>query len=413
MSDSYTTTSRQGYGSSILNSLGGALFGVALFLAAFVVLFWNEGRAVHRAKALKEGAALTVEVSDPSRVNPEDQGKLVHLIGPAKGQILRDSDFGISLDAVTLRRVVEMYQWKEEKHQETQRDTVGGGHTTTTTYTYSGAWSDKLIRSSEFNHPQGHENPPKPVESASWTADPATIGAYALVPSLTSKIDDFKPYPATEAMRATLTASAPSAIETSDRRSDSNLSPPQSDGDSAPPHASSASWGDGFIARLLLHAQVIDGAFYVGPNGQAAEVNRPRIGDARITWNVIHSGEVVSVIAAQSGNNLLAFQTSNRDTIELLSIGAHDSGEMFKAEQQRNSQLAWILRGVGFAMMFISICMVLAPLKTVVGVVGILGDLVGMGVGLVAFAFSLIASSITIAIAWVFYRPLLGIGCCW
>jgi Transmembrane protein 43 len=51
-----------------------------------------------------------------------------------------------------------MYQWKEEKKEDTQNN-VGGGTTTTTTYDYSRVWSDKPINSSEFKHPENHDNP--------------------------------------------------------------------------------------------------------------------------------------------------------------------------------------------------------------------------------------------------------------
>src|SRR4051812_44070939 len=46
-----------------------------------------------------------------------------------------------------------MYQWKEDKKQETQ-DNLGGGQTTTTTYDYTREWSDDAINSSEFKHPK-------------------------------------------------------------------------------------------------------------------------------------------------------------------------------------------------------------------------------------------------------------------
>lgn len=39
-----------------------------------------------------------------------------------------------------------------------------------------------------------------------------------------------------------------------------------------------------------------------------------------------------------------------------------------------------------------------------------LGNLAEMGIGLVSFLIALILSSITIAIAWIIYRPLIGIA---
>ena len=52
MSDSKVTkVTRQSYGSRIMQSIRGILFGVVLVVIAFPLLFWNEGRAVQTAKS--------------------------------------------------------------------------------------------------------------------------------------------------------------------------------------------------------------------------------------------------------------------------------------------------------------------------------------------------------------------------
>src|SRR5690349_3983915 len=109
MSDSYVEYSRRGWFGRIGNAIKGVLFGIVLALASLVLLFWNEGRAVHRAQALQEGAASVVTV-DSKAVNPATDGQLVHFTGDAAGQTLADPEFGVSRDAIHLRRVVEMYQ---------------------------------------------------------------------------------------------------------------------------------------------------------------------------------------------------------------------------------------------------------------------------------------------------------------
>jgi Transmembrane protein 43 len=75
------------------------------------------------------------------------------VVGAATAQSpIEDSDVGLTLDdQVAVARTAEMYQWKEDKKEETQND-VGGSTTTTTTYDYSRVWSDHPINSSEFKH---------------------------------------------------------------------------------------------------------------------------------------------------------------------------------------------------------------------------------------------------------------------
>src|SRR5690349_18616104 len=149
MADSYTHYSHQGWFGRIGGAIKGVLVGAVFFIVSFPLLFWNEGRAVHRAQALEEGAHSVVTI-DPGTVSAGTDGKLVHFTGGATGEKLADPDFGVSREGIHLRRVVEMYQWKETKHTERKKDLIGGGEKTVTTYTYTPSWSEKLIRTEDF-----------------------------------------------------------------------------------------------------------------------------------------------------------------------------------------------------------------------------------------------------------------------
>ena len=46
-----TETTTESWGSRLGNSIKGVLFGLALFIGGFPVLFWNEGNSVKRARA--------------------------------------------------------------------------------------------------------------------------------------------------------------------------------------------------------------------------------------------------------------------------------------------------------------------------------------------------------------------------
>jgi hypothetical protein len=53
---------------------------------------------------------------DASSVDPANEGKLVHLTAKAvTDETLADDMFGVSANAIKLRRNVEMYQWKEKQ----------------------------------------------------------------------------------------------------------------------------------------------------------------------------------------------------------------------------------------------------------------------------------------------------------
>ena len=71
--DTFTEVTRQGWGSRLGGSLKGILVGFVLVGAGIVLLFFNEGRAVKRAKALDHGSAAVVSVAatsvDPARAS--------------------------------------------------------------------------------------------------------------------------------------------------------------------------------------------------------------------------------------------------------------------------------------------------------------------------------------------------------
>jgi len=135
MSDSFTEVTTKSWTTRIGESIKGVLFGLVLIGGSGVFLFWNEGRAVQTQRSLAEGASLVVSV-DAARVDPANDGKLIHLSGDLKsGAALTDPDFTVSATALRLVRAVEVYQWKEEAKSETRRN-VGGSEETVTTYEY-------------------------------------------------------------------------------------------------------------------------------------------------------------------------------------------------------------------------------------------------------------------------------------
>ncbi len=124
MSDMFTETTHQSWFSRIGESFKSLLFGLLLFVISFPVLFWNEGRAVKTAKSLNEGESVTVSVSSDA-VDPANEGKLVHTVGLATTtETIRDEMFGIEANAIRIKRVSEMFQWKEDKKQTPKRNLV-------------------------------------------------------------------------------------------------------------------------------------------------------------------------------------------------------------------------------------------------------------------------------------------------
>ncbi len=82
--------------------------------------------------------------------------------------------------------------------------------------------------------------------------------------------------------------------------------------------------------------------------------------------------------------------------------------EVIAAERGELKILTWMLRLVGFVIMVIGFAMIFRPLAVISSFLPFLGDIVRAGTLVMAILISLSLSLTTIAVAWVFYRPLLG-----
>jgi hypothetical protein len=144
-----------------------------------------------------------------------------------------------------------------------------------------------------------------------------------------------------------------------------------------------------------------------------ANPGNPQVGDVRITWTMIPAEMPVSIVAVQTGTTFAPYVAKDSAaggyTVDLLETGTKTKEEMFQNAEDANTMMTWILRIVGWVMMYMGLKMVLRPLEVLGDVLPILGDIIGIGTGIVAFLIATPVALITIGIAWLFYRPLLGI----
>lgn len=359
--DSFTEITGQSWFSRLVESIKGVLFGILLFVVSFPLLFWNEGRAVRTAKSLQEGASTVVSVP-ADKVDPANEGKLVHMTGEATAtETISDTEFGVSLPAIKLHRQVEMYQWREEKESHT-RSKLGGGTETMTTYTYKQAWSPDLIDSSAFKKREGHENPgAMPVSSQSWTATKVTLGAFTVSEAQVGLLNKFQDLAVGEEAAAALSPD------------------------------------------MKEKAKLRNGGYYLG-----ADPTSPATGDARVSFQVVRPA-TVSLVARQIGDTFEAYQAKAGGTVLLLDYGTVSADSMFKTAEKGNAAITWVLRLAGFVVMAVGLTMVFRPFEVFVDVIPFLGALLGVGIGLFAWITAASLTLLTIAVSWLVYRPLLGI----
>jgi len=331
---------------------GGFLVGVIFFLASFPLLFWNEGSAVKTAKALEEGQGIVVSLPAPG-VDPANEGKLIHFLGQAMTEEqLKDSYTGIQVHGIRLKRMAQMFQWKENKEEKDKK----------IEYYYEKVWSESPINSSGFFN-KSYTNPSSmPVSSEVFQASRVAVGEFELSPVLIAAISGAQPYPVTEPMYAQM----PEALRNG--------------------------------------ARLAGGELYLGVSPE-----NPQIGDIKISY-ILYPEQEVSVVAKQQGSHVIGYTTSNGRTLEILYTGVRSADQIFAAEQRANTIFTWVVRGGGVLMMYIGLMLTVGQVARLFSWIPLLGGMVESGIAIMAGLLALSLSFVVISVGWIFYRPVVGVG---
>ncbi len=151
-------------------------------------------------------------------------------------------------------------------------------------------------------------------------------------------------------------------------------------------------------------AKLSNGGLYFGANPDV-----PEVGDQRVRFEEVPNGPV-SIVAKQAGTTFTPFLTRRGGQVELLEPGLVSATEMFQMAQDRNKMLTLAIRVGGFLLLGMAFSMILLPIAVLASILPFLGRLVGAGTGMIAFLLAGILWTGTVAVAWIFYRPLLGIA---
>ncbi len=361
----YQEVKTTSYGTRLGNSFRGIGSGILLLIAATVLLWWNEGRAVKTTKMLNEAQGAYVQMENPSKIDPALDGELVCATAVATTQdSLVDARFGFGATAISLQRDVEYYQWVEHAESKSE-DKLGGKEVTTTTYTYSKEWVPSPIRSQDFKDPE-YQNKNKvlaQVEAETLWAENVSFGAYKLNDGLIHSISSYEP------------------------------------------------------VQLAIDQNILkdlnDSLSYVHQNGNVLYIGRvpssPEVGDVRITWEKVVPAKV-TIISQVNGDTFKPYKAKNGQSFQTLVMGKKDASEIFENEHSTNKMWLWVLRILGVILVIAGLKNIFGFLETLLKVVPFLANILGWGVDVVCTLAGLVWSLIVIALAWVTYRPALGIS---
>ena len=428
----YSETTTTGYGTRVGNSFKAIGSGFLLFVLGTALLWWNEGRAVKTEKMLDEAGSAYVEMENPNKKDASLEGELICGTAMATTEdSLSNAQFGIGAKAIALRRTVEYYQWVE--HSQTKKeDKLGGKEVTTTTYTYSKQWVSSPVQSSQFHDPayQNKNMVLTTVDEAEQYAENVSFGAYKLPESLIHSISSREgmDLAISEDLLSQFDKSTQAAYERFYGVQKSIQQPTQQSAPQQPaiPDSVKALLSDSVKAVLDSLQAVSDSINKQMANAenkkdlqyihQASNVlyfgrvpGSPEVGDVRVTFEKVVPAKV-TVMAVVDGDSFKPFKAKNGKRFQTLVMGKKSGDEIIDAAKESNNMILWALRIIGILMVIGGLKGIFGFIETILKVVPFIAGIFGWGVGLVCTVIGIAWSLIIIAIAWLFYRPLLGIS---
>lgn len=344
MPDSFTKVTTKGYGQRVGESIAGVLLGVVLFFGSFGVLFWNEGRVDLSDIAKK------AEIIPAASVDATKDGAFVSVSGKIMGsEDIGDGTYLKPGAYLMVSRTAEMYAWEEEQHSDSQTNT-GGSETTTTTYTYKKEWTSNVANSSSFEYPEGHQNPSElSVESMEYRPTTMSVGAYTL---------DGQSVDIPEGKDLSLTAA---------------------------------------MVNLPRGAAVQGSYIYL----DGADPASPMVGDERVSFTVMNEGISGTVFGEVAGSEIVRYTDEDGNSLFRVFDGGHD--EALATMHGEYTTMLWVMRLVGFLMMWFGMQLVAGPLSTVLDVLPFLGSTSRAVVGGATFVVALVLSVVTIIISAILH----------
>ena len=429
----YTETTTTGYGTRVGNSFKAIGSGILMFVLGTALLWWNEGRAVKTEKMLDEAGSAYVEMENPNKKDASLEGELICGTAMATTEdSLIDADFGIGAKAISIRRSVEYYQWVEHTKTE-KKDKLGGAEETVTTYTYSKQWVSSPIQSSQFHDPayQNKNTVLTTYEDAQQYAENVSFGAYKLNESLIHSISSREAMELAIAddMLKQFDKSTQAAyerfygVQKSVQQQPTTQQPVQTPAipdsvrallsDSAKAVLDSLQAVNDSINKSMEAANNKQDLAYVHQASNVLYFGRvpgaPEVGDVRVTFEKVVPAKV-TVMAVVDGDSFKPFKAKNGKRFQTLVMGKKSGDEIIEAEKEANNMLLWALRIVGILMVIGGLKGIFGFIETILKVVPFIAGIFGWGIGVVCTVLGVVWSLIVIAIAWLFYRPLLGIS---
>ncbi|TSC72254.1 MAG: hypothetical protein G01um101470_377 [Parcubacteria group bacterium Gr01-1014_70] len=347
----FTETTTTGYGSRIVNSIKGVVIGFILFVVSFGVLYWNEGR-VDLSNIAKTATEISAQTQN---TDASLNGKLVSASGVVNSepeQVISDNLFLKPDKFMAVERKVEMYAWVEKTETKSQTN-IGGSETTETTYTYFLEWTEHPEPSSNFKQPEGHENPQKTLDSYTNKVTAAKIGVY-----------NFDPQGATLPNFSALPLNSQNVV-------------------------------------LSQDAVLANDSYLFIRKSESGTFESPQVGDLRISYNVLHPNFDGSIFGKLSGDKIDPYFDQDDNRLYHVFAGTREEG--VATLHSEYTKMLWILRLVGFLLMWFGLAALFGPISVLLDILPIFGAISRSLIGIITFAASIILTIVTIIVSAIIH----------
>jgi len=361
MADSFVETESSGFLGNMGKAIMAVPIGILLFFLSFVVFWKTEGRTDWS----KIAATSKVVAADSASGN---EGEFVSVTGAlTSSEKLGDPDFIAPGDFLTIDRRTQMFAWVEHRKSEKKKK-VGGKTETVTTYNYEMEWTSNPKMASDFKYPDGHNNPTPSIDSAEFSVNTASVGAWgfnvadAQIPS-----GDDLPLDGLTLVNKGLKGA----------KSGNEL----------------------IIGKSVTLAAGSEKE--AAGEGAAPTIGTPQLGDMKVSFRALKGGGTVTMFGKAEGGKLARYMVNDEDTYLRAVEGNRDEALVHLKNEFK--AMGWIGRIVGFLMMWIGMTMVFTPLHAFLDVIPFMGSVSRNLLGCVLFPIALVLSAISILISMIFH----------
>mmetsp|Transcript_27276 Transcript_27276/g.77766 ORF Transcript_27276/g.77766 Transcript_27276/m.77766 type:complete len:536 (-) Transcript_27276:67-1674(-) len=435
-----TTVTHKSWFDRMKSAMLSIIIGTLLVWFSIPCIWMNERRNAIMESLIKNGRAEYVTV-EAEKVDPDLRGSLVHIpsaeargVKPMQDERLKQ----VSCDrgCLRLRSTVEVFQWKEEAVRREQKDSVGGGETTVTNYSYTRRWLNCKQDSNCF-HDRSYHNvlsvPGLEPGVREQTNPEVEYGsAFTLSEDLVDQLDDWQTETGSGLFSIQSVSIGDKAFHVGP---DSCYYHPESRG---PPQIGDMRVrieyipdGPATVLALQAEAESDSGGrdvfipYRTVPRGlcgcsgpSSKELKALQIAEGRKTADELYDGDKCDLgpvaqlfCCCTCACNLVAYMFTAIAPPQIYHIfsGKVSVEECWSRVSGSNGMMKWGLRLVSWMMLFYGMYALFKPLEVMLDIVPFLGPYLGTGVAwmiwLLCFVVTLVVAFLIISMAYLRFHP--------